>query len=143
MHLYYNDAGQSYIVSLPVKQTLIPDAVVSKANETWGPAVYDIAQIRGLNGQPVYHVRIIENGQVASQYMAEDGSKVIDVFRVETSDPMDNMPASGTSQQMDTQSQMNLNTSGNKEIKIKTETSDGKEIKTKIKNGKVKTKVDD
>jgi len=82
-HLYYNTAGQNFTVALPVHQTLIPDAVVTKANQLWGPTLYDITMIKGSQGQDVYHIRTIENGTVSDQWVDENGNKVIDVFRVD------------------------------------------------------------
>lgn len=96
MHVYYNTAGQTFTAALPVKQSLIPDAVVSKANSTWGPSLYDITAIKGASGQEVYLVRTIENGQLSSQWIGEDGSKVIDVYRVDNTDPMMNNTTNGT-----------------------------------------------
>src|SRR5215207_4681043 len=75
-HMYYNTAGQTFTVALPVRQSFVPDAVVTKAIDMYGPVLYDINHIKGTTGQDVYVVRILENGQMSSQYMAEDGSKV-------------------------------------------------------------------
>ena len=96
MHVYYNTAGQTFTASLPVKQSLIPDAVVSRANSTWGPSLYDITAIKGNAGQQVYLVRTIENGQLSSQWIGEDGSKVLDVYRVDNTDPMMTNTTNGT-----------------------------------------------
>jgi len=100
MHVYYNTAGQTFTAALPVKQSLIPDAVVSKANSTWGPSLYDITAIKGSSGQEVYLVRTIENGQLSSQWIGEDGSKVIDVYRVDNTDPMMSSTTNGTNATM-------------------------------------------
>ena len=160
-HIYYNNAGNTFRVALPVKQSLIPDDVVSKAVNMFGPTIYDITTIKGSSGQDVYHVRVIDNGTVSSQYIGADGSKVLDIYRVENTDPMLN---TNTNTNLNSNTNTNLNTDANSnstdlnstqsnnanaemdnptKVKIKTETSDGKEIKTKIKNGKVKTKKDD
>jgi len=153
-HLYYNTAGQTFTVALPVHQTLIPDAVVTKANQVWGPTLYDITMIKGSQGQDVYHIRTIENGMVADQWVDENGNKVIDVFRVDADlntggNTGSNMNQTGTDMNqtgtdvnsnsgMNNNSQMDNSTMGGSgKMKIKTETSDGKEIKTKIKDGKV------
>jgi hypothetical protein len=86
VNMYYNTAGQTFNVALPVRQSLVPDAVVSKAISMYGPMLYDITSVRGSNGQDIYMVRTLENGQVNSQWMGEDGSKVIDVYRTESTD---------------------------------------------------------
>lgn len=149
MHIYYNTAGLTYNVALPVRQSWIPDAVVTKSVEMFGPGLYDINTVKGSNKQDIYLVRTLENGQLASHYIDESGNKVIDIYRVETMDenaamsagsvnssttPTDESVTTGTTE-------TEANAPGTK-IKIKTKTSDGKETKTKIKDGKVKTKED-
>ena len=166
-HVYYNSAGQSFNVALPVKENLIPDAVVSKANQMWGPTVYDITTVKGSQGQDIYLVRTIENGQLSSQWMGSDGNKVIDVYRMETSGPMNNGSMNTTTNSTDntttTSDQMNTTTTeqsattdngsdvsddaavktGKDKLKIKTKTADGKKKVTKVVNGKVTTKGGD
>lgn len=161
MHVYYNTTGQTFTASLPVKQNLIPDEVVSKANAMWGPSVYDITTVKGAQGQDVYLVRTIENGQLSSQWIGADGSKVIDIYRVDNADPMTNGSMNATSPQPAmstdaatttttdastttdaTTSDMSTTTdssTGSDKIKIKTRTPDGKKKVTKIVNGKVTT----
>src|SRR5215208_1041036 len=47
-HVYYGTswhvptAGQSFTVALPVRQSLIPETVTSKAVQLFGPTLYDI-----------------------------------------------------------------------------------------------------
>ncbi|MFL5739166.1 MAG: hypothetical protein ACJ75B_03035 [Flavisolibacter sp.] len=83
VNTYYNTAGQSFTVALPVRESLVPDAVVSRAISTYGPTLYDITSVKGTNGQDIYMVRTLENGQITSQWMGEDGTKVIDVYRTD------------------------------------------------------------
>ena len=170
VNMYYNTAGQTFNVALPVKQSLVPDAVVSKAISMYGPMLYDITAVRGTNGQDIYMVRTLENGQVASQWMGEDGTKVIDVYRVESNDAMNhsmnntgsynsnNGTMNNGSQMTNGQSSdqsamygssdMNSSTSGTNtstgkdKLKIKTKSADGKVHKTKLVNGKMTTKGD-
>jgi hypothetical protein len=147
MHIYYNTAGLTYNVSLPVRQSWIPDAVVSKSVEMFGPGLYDINTVKGTNKQDLYLVRTLENGQLATHYIDETGAQAIDIYRVETVDNNAAMNASGMDQSVNTNSSTtdsnmtDMKTQGTK-VKIKTKTSDGKETKTKMKDGKVKTKED-
>ena len=146
MHIYYNTAGLTYNVALPVRQSWVPDVVVTKSVDMFGPGLYDINTVKGSNKQDIYLVRTIENGQLASHYIDESGNKVIDIYRMETVDnnaamnsemvPSDNPPVTTVDE-----TATNVN-SENTKVKIKTKTSDGKETKTKIKDGKVKTKED-
>jgi hypothetical protein len=62
-NVYYNMKGQSFTVALPVVETSIPDNVISKATEMYGGNIYDITRMKGMNGQDMYGVRVIENGQ--------------------------------------------------------------------------------
>jgi hypothetical protein len=148
-HVYYNNAGQTFRVSIPVRQSLIPDDVVNQAVSQFGPMIYDVNTVRGANGQEIYHVRLIDNGQVVSQWLNADGSNAIDVWRV---DVADESLHSDINSNINSDMNSNMNTDLNaaksetdnsadnvKKMKIKTETKDGKETKTKIKNGKTKT----
>jgi hypothetical protein len=141
-HVFYNERGQTFMAALPVRQTFVPDEIVSKAVSIWGPVMYDIHAIKGSEGQDVYHVRIIENGTLASQYMGADGSKVIDVYRMEIADAeLESLNANPETQNITTDPAMNKD-EGIKEMKIKTKTTDGKKTKTKIEGDKVKVKED-
>lgn len=76
--IYYNMKGQSYTLALPVTETLVPDNVIAKATEMYGNNIYDITQMKGMNGQEVYGVRVIENGQSRLERINEDGSMATD-----------------------------------------------------------------
>ncbi len=82
-HVYYNDRGANFMVALPVVQSFIPDGVMSKVHTMYGPMVYDVTMIKGSAMQPVYHARLIEGGQVRSQFFGEDGAVVTDPFVLE------------------------------------------------------------
>lgn len=151
-HVYYNSAGETFTVALPVRQSLVPDAVVVKAVDIFGPTVYDINAVRGTQDEEIYLVRILENGELSSHWITADGANVIDVYRVETSDPMDNVNDNNRNDLLkdvdmnnveELKIKRDVEDDGTEKIKIKTETKDGKETKTKIKDGKKKTKVDD
>jgi hypothetical protein len=148
MHVYYNTGGNTYTVSLPVKQSWVPDAVVTKAVQLYGPVLYDINMIKGTNRQDVYAVRILENGVASTVWMDENGNKVLDVYRMETT-TTDNSTMSSDMNQSSTTTdatQMNAGTDMNNtetKTKVKTKNSDGTETKTKTKTkeGKTKTKT--
>lgn len=74
MNMYYNMAGQSYMVALPVLQNQVPDAVASSAKSRFGHQVYDITAMKGTNNQQYYQVRVLENGQVRTEKIQEDGT---------------------------------------------------------------------
>jgi hypothetical protein len=149
VHLFYNERGQTFTAALPVHQSYVPDAVVSKAIDLYGPVMYDINHIKGTSGQDVYLVRILENGQLSSQYMAEDGSKVIDIYRTEVADKdLNSMnvttPATTTDSNVTTEN-AKITTDVNAvddatKMKTKTKEADGTKTKTKMENGKVKIK---
>ena len=146
-HVYYTTsfhvptAGQSFTVALPVRQTWVPDEVVAKSVQIFGPTLYDIHAMKGSDKQDMYLVRVLENGELSNHYIDATGNSVVNVYRIETADDHAAMttmdqPVSATDETL-----MDANADGTK-VKIKTKTSDGKETKTKIKDGKVKTKED-
>jgi hypothetical protein len=149
VHLFYNERGQTFTAALPVHQSYVPDAVISKAIDLYGPVMYDINHIKGTSGQDVYLVRILENGQLSSQYMAEDGSKVIDIYRTDVADKDLNTmsvttPATTTDSNVTTENakvttDVNVVDDATK-MKTKTKEADGTKTKTKMENGKVKIK---
>ena len=80
---YYGNSAQSYMISLPLRQSLTSDDIVAKAKTMFGLAVYDINRVKAANMEDVYHVRLLDNGQVKSVWINEQGSEVAaaDVFR--------------------------------------------------------------
>jgi hypothetical protein len=135
---YYGTSAQSFLVALPVRQSLTPEDIVSTAKNMFGLSVYDINRVRAANMDYVYHVRLLDNGQVRSVWLNEQGSEVAaaDVFR--TSVVVEN----------DVINEINTTTSDNNaamstddnstDTKIKIKSSDG--TKTKYKDGEIKTK---
>src|SRR5437899_6916304 len=61
-NIYYNTNGTSFMVALPVMETQVPQDVQSRISSMYGPDVYDITQVRGVNGTNQYIVRTIQNG---------------------------------------------------------------------------------
>lgn len=81
-HIYYNDKGNTYTVSMPVTQTYVPDDIMSKATTMYGPTIYDVTTLKGDSTHAnIYQIRTLENGQVKAQWIADDGSTVADPFR--------------------------------------------------------------
>jgi hypothetical protein len=80
---YYGNSAQSYMISLPLRQSLTSDDIVAKAKSMFGLAVYDINRVKAANMEDVYHVRLLDNGQVKSVWINEQGTEVAatDVFR--------------------------------------------------------------
>ncbi|HEU4470817.1 MAG TPA: hypothetical protein VFR58_07040 [Flavisolibacter sp.] len=94
-HMYYNNSGQTFTVSLPVRQGLVPETFMSRAVEMFGPTLYDVSVIKGTHGQEVYHIRTIENGQLGHHWLDESGNKTLDIYR-EDSTVMTNGTSMGT-----------------------------------------------
>lgn len=80
-HVYYNEAGKSYKVSLPVTQNYVPDDIIARVSDMYGDMVYDVATIKGANGKSLYHVRTLENGEMRSQWIGDDGATITDPYR--------------------------------------------------------------
>jgi len=134
-HVYYNDAGQNFALALPVRQSWVPDEVVTKAVELYGPVIYDISTAQGSYDQEIYTVRIIENGQLSTIWIDENGDRVLDVHRMETTNDNAAMGSEPNDQnRLNNQDEMSNDPAGKTKMKIKTESSDGTETKTKIKS---------
>lgn len=82
--VYYDERGLNYRASLPVIQNNVPEAVVTKALDVYGPVVYGITKIKSANGTEVYQLRLVENGATRTTWMDADGKTVTDVYKVKT-----------------------------------------------------------
>lgn len=82
-HVYYNRTGATYTVSLPVTETYVPDDIINKVSNMYGPTIYDVTTLKSNtdSSKNIYQVRVIENGQLRAQWINEDGSSVTDPFR--------------------------------------------------------------
>ena len=80
---YYGNSAQSYMVSLPVMQSFTSEDIIAKAKSMFGLNVYDINRVKAANNEYVYHLRLLNNGQVKSVWISEQGTEVAatDVFR--------------------------------------------------------------
>ena len=75
MRVYYKINGTGYSAALPVIQTYVPPVVISKATEIYGPKVYSIKGMKTANGQDVYQLTLMENGQQSGvEWLNADGS---------------------------------------------------------------------
>jgi len=103
----------------PQLRTYVPEETVNRALQTYGVNLYAIALAKGVNGENVYNVTVIENGQSRTEWMNEDGSSVTSPYRTEmdnqqpASTEMNNgqtTPATGTVDQTDATNSTNSST---------------------------------
>jgi hypothetical protein len=80
VNTYYNEAGQSFVVALPVMSTDIPESVINRVAADYTGNIYDVTRIRDWNDRFVYQVRLIENGQVRTERISEDGTLITDGY---------------------------------------------------------------
>jgi hypothetical protein len=138
---YYGTSAQSYFVALPVRESLTPEDVVSRARTMYGLGVYDINRVKAANMEYVYHVRLLDNGQVRSIWLSEQGDEVAaaDVFRSADVANNDIINEVNTSTSTDANAAMDTNASGiSNDTKVKIKSSDGTKIKSK--DGEIKVK---
>lgn len=81
-YVYYDEKGVNYRASLPVIQNNVPEPVVTKALDIYGPIVYGITKIKSANGGEVFQLRLVENGVTRTTWMDAEGKTVTDVFKV-------------------------------------------------------------
>ena len=131
---YFGTSAQSYMVALPVLQSQTPDDIVTKVKSMYGMNLYDVNRIKAANDQYVYHVRLLENGQVRDEWISEDGTAVVatDVYRtaeVVNNDVIEEVNTTTT----DANAAMSTEAETSTETKTKVKYSDGTKIKTKTK----------
>lgn len=83
-HVYYNTAGVSYNVTLPVINGFVPEDVISKAISMHGNNLYGITRMKARDKSDVYQVRLLENGKGKIVWMDVDGKHIMesDVYKV-------------------------------------------------------------
>ncbi len=86
LNVFMNESGSSYTLALPVIQSSVSENVISSAINKYGFNVYDVLQLKTGDSQYVYQVRLIENGQVRTVHMNEDGSDATYTYAVHTSE---------------------------------------------------------
>lgn len=131
---YYGTSAQSYMVALPVLESQTPEDIISKVKTMYGMNLYDINRIKAANNQYVYHMRLLENGQVRDEWISEDGTAVAatDVYRtaeVANNDIIEEVNTTTT----DANAAMSTEAETSAETKIKVKNNDGMKIKTKTK----------
>ena len=78
----YREDGKMLTSSIaPIKQSFVPDEMVKQAIQRYGASLYSIGISKGINGQDLYRVTLIENGQSRTEWMNADGSTADDHFR--------------------------------------------------------------
>jgi hypothetical protein len=80
-YVFYNDAGMTHTVALPVLHNFVPEDVIATALEQYGPAVYGVSTMKDANGQVIYQVHLIENGVSRMAWIDARGTEVTKVFR--------------------------------------------------------------
>jgi len=65
----------------PVRKSFVPDEIVNQAIQKYGANLYAIGSSKGSDGQDMYHVTLIENGQSRTEWMNADGSTADNHFR--------------------------------------------------------------
>jgi hypothetical protein len=92
MESSYREDGKTFTrVASPVLRTYVPEDVVNKALDMYGVNVYAIGMTKNAEGQNMYNVTLIDNGQSRTEWMNEDGSAVASPYRTETDDASVNM----------------------------------------------------
>lgn len=144
-HVYYDQRGNTYTLALPVIQTYVPDEIINKVSSMYNGKVYDITALKGANNQNIYQVRTLENGEMKSQWMGDDGNAIMDPYRsVEIDSTM--KPMSGINDRETNKVDHDVNTSGHEMNKPESNAKDedihqvmhSKEMKSH--NKKMKTK---
>ena len=68
VRVYYNTQpwymmrGESFLASLPVLNTFVPDVVITNAINTYGNDLYSITKKMSTGNEESYHVTVIKNG---------------------------------------------------------------------------------
>lgn len=84
MESSYREDGKSFTrQASPVMRTYVPEEIANRAMQQYGMNVYAIAASKGADGQNVYNVTIIDNGQSRTEWMNEDGSPLTSPYRTD------------------------------------------------------------
>lgn len=83
-HVYYNDAGVNYTVTLPVINGFVSEDVISKAIALHGNNLATITMVRSKDGSNAYRLGLLENGMSKTVWMNSNGSTInqSDVYKV-------------------------------------------------------------
>lgn len=84
MEASYREDGKSFTrQASPIMRTYVPEETVDRVLQQYGMNVYAIAASKGADGQNVYNITLIENGQSRTQWINEDGSALDNPYRIE------------------------------------------------------------
>ena len=78
---YREDGKVLTAMMSPVRKSFVPDEIVNQAIQKYGANLYAIGSSKGSDGQDMYHVTLIENGQSRTEWMNSDGSTADNHFR--------------------------------------------------------------
>jgi hypothetical protein len=76
MHVYYDQAGNHFLVNRPVAITSVPNEIFTAAGNKWGDRVYSITTMTGLEGKTVYHVHLLRNEERISKWLDANGNEI-------------------------------------------------------------------
>ena len=78
----YREDGKSLTSTVsPIMQSYVPQEMVAQAIQRYGASVYAIGVSKGSDGQELYHVTVIENGESKTEWMNADGTVSENHFR--------------------------------------------------------------
>ncbi len=122
---YYGGSAQSYMVSMPVMQSFTSEDIVAKAKSMFGLNVYDINRVKAANNEYVYHLRLLDNGQVKSVWLSEQGNEVAatDVFRAADVANTDIIEETNTTNTAPTSTDANINSNNSQNTNNNTKSS--------------------
>ena len=94
--------NMKYENNAPLLQTYVPDEVVSNAKNTYGERLYAIKQVKSGDGEDVYHVTLLDNGQSSVAWIGATGSEGAYVYRSDDNSTMANRQTNTTEEQSTT-----------------------------------------
>jgi hypothetical protein len=106
----------------PIRKSFVPEEVVSQSLQKYGASLYAIGASKGSDGQDLYHVTIIENGQSRTEWINADGSTSTEHLR-RPDDASMNMDAQSMQMQQQTGEVSNEDTSLNEPTTVDTATT--------------------
>ena len=82
--------NMQHTANFPILQSYVPDEVVSNAKNSYGERLYAIKQVKSGDGEDVYHVTLVDNGQTTVAWMGATGADVAYVYRTDDNSAMAN-----------------------------------------------------
>ena len=78
---YREDGKVLNTMMSPVRKSFVPDEIMNQAIQKYGASLYAVGSSKGTDGQEMYNVTLIENGQSRTEWMNTDGSTADNHFR--------------------------------------------------------------